>query len=60
MKGHIIRKGKIKPAKSSTYFMYIDSRTGFLDEITLEVLYRIKSAYDNNRNVIKENWSSLN
>ena len=60
MKAHEIRVAKIKPVNSSTVFVYMNNLTGYLNEITLLVLNEIISAHVRKRNVIKENWNSLN
>ena len=51
---------KIKPVNSSTVYVYMNNLKGYLNEITLLVLNEIISAHVRKRNVMKENWNSLN
>ena len=60
MKAHKKRVAKIKPVNSSTVYVYMNNLTGYLNEITLLVLNEIISAHVRKRNVMKENWNSLN
>ncbi len=60
MKAHLVIAGKIKPVNSSTVYVYMNNLQGYLNEITLVVLNEIISAHVRKRNVIAENWNSLN
>ena len=60
MKAKKKRIAKIKPVNSSTVYLYMNNLKGYLNEITLIVLNEIISAQVRNRNVIRENWNSLN
>ena len=60
MKAKKKRVAKIKPVNSSTVYLYMSNLKGYLNEITLVVLNEIISAQVRNRDVIRENWNSLN
>ena len=60
MKAKKKRIAKIKPVNSSTVYLYMNNLKGYLNEITLIVLNEIILAQVRNRNVIRENWNSLN